>query len=460
MWSTFVNWAQRQLWPESHDTDAAVPPLPFLPAPLSPSESVAAQDAATTAPAAPHNGIFFERLSPDLRRMVLIEAFGDRAVHMDLRYDRPLRARPPRKTMHAGGVDVLDQGHSASRQMRKPRAWQWYSCVCHRNPVWFVERWHGAKLDEGDMASHPALDSCLRRSAQSCDGPPGDTGDMSRCFLGVMGWLMTCRQAYVPVSPTTQGFSTPVTLFGAHGMRVPDVGSSADRLHRYFEGIDILYSTNRFDISSMPLIQHLPRLLPSRALSDIQSVEMCWELGQVAQPPITDQDISAEPRFDGWRTFKSLLGQLPMSLPHLRYLHLTLRGIWFPPQMAVNDLVRHSEPAMLQPLDEMVRELYRSSGWSTPRYIVAIPANVFRARTSLDNHILEDGSEGGSQPAPKRKLVWRPLEPESARRSGLHDEAGYWLESDMEGIFLLGERTPSYNLSRPLLPSIALAGDW
>lgn len=211
----------------------------------------------------------------------------------------------------------------------------------------------------------------------------------------------------------------------------------------------------------MPLIQNLPLLLPTKALSDIQSVEMCWELGQVAQPPITDQDISAEPRFDGWRLFISLLGKLPKSLPHLRYLHLTLRGVWFPPQMAVNDLVRHSEPAMLQPLDEMVRELYRASGWSNPRYVVAIPTNVFRARTPLDNHTAEEISEDGFQPAPKRRLVWRSLEPEGACRSGLQDEAGYWLESDLEGVFLLRERNSTiFNPSRPPLPSIALAGDW
>lgn len=193
MW--IINWAQRQIWHESHDT-AEIPPLPFLPTPPSTGEDATTRGVPKTAPA-PQNGIFFERLSPDLRRIILVEAFGDRVVHMDLRYDRPLRARPPRKFMHAGGVDVLDQGHSASRQMRKPRAWQWYSCVCHRDPVWFMERWHGAKLDVGDMASHPVMDSCLRRRPQSCDSPPGDTGDMSRCFLGVMGWLMTCRQAYV-----------------------------------------------------------------------------------------------------------------------------------------------------------------------------------------------------------------------------------------------------------------------
>lgn len=241
-------------------------------------------------------------------------------------------------------------------------------------------------------------------------------------------------------------------------MQVPTVGSNANHLHRYIEGIDILYSTNRFHISGMPLIQHLPSLLPANALSDIHSVEMCWDLGQVAQPPVTDQDISAEPRFDGWRMFLSLLDQLPKSLPRLRYLHLTLRGVWFPPQMAVNDIVRHSEPAMLQPLDNMVRELYRTSDWGTPRYIVAIPTNVFRARMSLDSHTPENGPEVLFKPAPKRRLVWRSLEPESADQSGLENKSGYWIENALDDAQLLREQ--AILLDRVPLSSLSLAGDW
>lgn len=211
---------------------------------------------------------------------------------------------------------------------------------------------------------------------------------------------------------------------------------------------------------------HLPRLMPAKAVSDIHSVEMCWDLDQVAQPPATDQDISADPRFQGWRMFLSLIEQLPKSLPHLRYLHLTLRGIWFLPQMAANDLVRHSESAMLQPIDGMVRELYRTSGWSSPRYIVAIPGNVFRTRRMLDSPALDDEvdyevddeQEGVLELMPKRRLVWRSVEPEKSGQSGLKNEPGYWLDNAFDEINRSQDCV--VRLDRVPLPLIALAGDW
>lgn len=149
--------------------------------------------------------------------------------------------------------------------------------------------------------------------------------------------------------------------------------------------------------------------------------------------------------------FLTLLNQLPKSLPHLKYLHLTLRGIWFPPQMAVNDMARHSESAMLQPLDEMVGELYRASGWSTPCYIVAIPANVFHSRVLFDTDTPEESPD-----APKRRLAWRSIEPESTYQSVSQEKVGYWLEE----VPLIREQDTPFHLNRITLPSLALAGDW
>ncbi|KAK2596061.1 hypothetical protein N8I77_013569 [Diaporthe amygdali] len=418
MYSSLINWIQRQVWRENPDPDPpAIPPLPFLPTPPSSSENVTTKDVATIVPT-PNNGIFFERLPSDLRRIILIEAFGDRVVHMDLRYDRPLLAGNPRSTLHAGGINI---SNPYNRQTEKPHAWQWYSCICHRDPEWCVRGHLSARAE--DLTSTPVKDSCLRGRFQSCHGLLGDSGDMSMCFLGVMGWLMTCRQAY-------------------------------------FEGFDILYSTNRFHISGMPLIEHLPRLLPTKALSDIESVEMEWNLGMVARPPLTDQDISADERFHGWRMFLSLLNQLPKSLPRLRYLHITLRGTWFPPQMAPNDRIRLSEPAMLQPMDEMMRNLYRESEWSTPRYIVAIPASVFRARMSVDDSTLEDGQEDIIEPLHERRLVWRSLESEMVGQLRSNSGIGYWLEEGIEDVNNLVHEQSSIWRVRTISVQPLLAGDW
>lgn len=220
---------------------------------------------------------------------------------------------------------------------------------------------------------------------------------------------------------------------------------------------------------------------------------MEWDLGMVAQPPVTDQDISADPRFHGWRTYLSLLEKLPKTLPRLRYFHITLGGMWFPPQMALNDRIRLSEPAMLQPMDEMVRNFYRNSGWDTPRYIVAIPASVFRARILLDTPMLLDTptrsveevlvqleqevleeeelehlqelerleQEGVVEPVSDRKLVWRSLDPKSIGQSWSNKEVGYWLEEGVEDVTVVVHEQMNQQRVDPVpVPSLALAGDW
>lgn len=46
----------------------------------------------------------------------------------------------------------------------------------------------------------------------------------------------------------------------------------------YIEGVDILYRTNTFHISSLPLLLNLARLMPPRHLATITSVELLWDL--------------------------------------------------------------------------------------------------------------------------------------------------------------------------------------
>lgn len=129
---------------------------------------------------------FFQRLPLDVRRLVLIEAFGGRTMHVDLQH----RPRP-------GGGDVVSELRSAMSgmygQAGQTRSWQWYGCVCHRDPEWRVRH-----RRIGDVSvSEPIKDRCIEPGGHdgaqecvnwSCEKP-------LKCRVGAMGWLRTCRQA-------------------------------------------------------------------------------------------------------------------------------------------------------------------------------------------------------------------------------------------------------------------------
>lgn len=192
------------------------------------------------------------------------------------------------------------------------------------------------------------------------------------------------------------------------------------------EGIEILYTTNRFHISGMALVQNLGQVLRPKHLAMITSVEMSWNLGLVARPP-PDRDLSSDRRFSGWYTFISLLSSLTDDLPNLRYLHLSLLGEWFPPQMAPNDIVRRSETDLLQPLDEMVQKVF-FNGDLSHEINVAIPVRIFWTRSLMPDAKASARVEKGNDSCGVSDRVWRPLEKktEDADHHEGH-ELGYWI---------------------------------
>lgn len=123
------------------------------------------------------NGAFFKRIPRELRDQIYIAAFGDRTVHMDLRFQRPRVCKAPCVPAHHQahaqvGTDSGDIDHNAQP------VWAWWSCVCHRHPL-----------------GEPWNDQCQIGSPRGmCDAfYPGEWP--GKCFLGVMGWLLSCRQA-------------------------------------------------------------------------------------------------------------------------------------------------------------------------------------------------------------------------------------------------------------------------
>jgi hypothetical protein len=141
---------------------------------------------------------FFRCLPLDLRRQILIEAFGSRIVHMDLTFDHP-KVAPSLTDMEPNaqeGVITRHCGLQCESSMllhsplkvdtSRPKAWQWFSCVCHRDPEY-------RSRGDNEFVSEPWTDGCRTGAASWCRGWPGDVPQ--KCFLGAMGWLLACRQA-------------------------------------------------------------------------------------------------------------------------------------------------------------------------------------------------------------------------------------------------------------------------
>lgn len=173
-----------------------LPPPPALPsarahqlerAPVEP-HAAAIHEAATSTSG------FFQRLPPEVRRMILVEAFGDRIMHVNLQYRR---AWPEAGPEVKAGVLPAIMGRMGTLfggrvDQKKTRAWRWDGFVCHRNPK---ARGRHSRIGDNSV-SEPYL-HCLGRAEHrervDCGRRSGEKP--TSCRVGAMGWLRTCRQA-------------------------------------------------------------------------------------------------------------------------------------------------------------------------------------------------------------------------------------------------------------------------
>jgi hypothetical protein len=155
--------------------------------------------------AAPADNTFFQQLPYEIRRRVLIEAFGSRTVHMDLRFGHPEVPRgdgvvesDARERPHCNR-NRMDRYERVSWDPRyleldilKPKEWIWSSSVCHRAfPHWTDTRY--ANKEDPNAAE----DRCRFGGYRATSGHYCQVygADHTQCSLGVMGWLLSCRQA-------------------------------------------------------------------------------------------------------------------------------------------------------------------------------------------------------------------------------------------------------------------------
>ncbi|OBT73395.1 hypothetical protein VF21_08082 [Pseudogymnoascus sp. 05NY08] len=261
-------------------TPASNPPPGPTPC-LTPSPS--RETLTLSAAAATSNSAFFQTLPSEIRHKILKEAFGNYTMHMHLSYSIPkpplsIRRQDP-KHRHANVRKVPPLPPPQSKfSIPKRKTWQWWSCICHRSSPWSLSRWPPLTWME-----KPCNDGCYTTVYSPwCEFWPGEAP--GKCFIGVMGWLLSCRQAFA-------------------------------------ECITILYSTNRIHMASSVMIRHLPQLLLPQRLSSITSVGMIWNM----YPPRrygTDQPTPLDSY--GLPAISSLIAVLETAMPNIRRLSITL----------------------------------------------------------------------------------------------------------------------------------------
>ncbi len=321
---------------ENHtDKPTEPPPLPYLPAqrprPLTPTKSPSQDLVATLGTLA--------TLPSELRRLVLIAAFGERTLRLDLRLCRPRRANClhllERSVNKGHGLGSAPLGDYAYPDYAAPPAWRWYGCVCHRVLPPSV----------CDAYVYPHSDECLRGRAH-CEYWSWE------CHIGVMGWLLACRQTYA-------------------------------------EGIDVLYSTNTFFLESTALFDalfcpaphHAHQLLLPQRLASITSLELRWELllwGKITHSrdyPWTSDPLTPLFADKGRAQLAVHLRYLGEAFPNLRTLVLTftdslyhdaqVRPVW-----ALDEINR----LLLRPITDAVARLQHLQ---RQRVLVELPSNVF-----------------------------------------------------------------------------------
>ncbi|KAK5991786.1 hypothetical protein PT974_07820 [Cladobotryum mycophilum] len=389
-------WFKRMLGRRNRPTPPA-PPAPPAPIPIPPTlpserpgqltPSPSCENLASQSIEAQAESSFFRKLPIEIRRAILMEAFGNRTLHMDLVYDHPA-------SDNADETSVQYLSHTAHGDMKvmrkrngfdfivdesRPKQWNWHSSICHRTPP--------QCMPFPEKMVQPGEDHCrFGWNGHGCSFWPGEYP--AKWLIGVMGWLLSCRQAYA-------------------------------------EAIDILYSTNTIHTASKEMMMHIDKLLVPQRLTSIRSVELCWELKPYPGYYDTPNNPAA---LSDMASFHAFLKAVPTMFPNARALHISLRGITFAER---SDKI---EEDIMEPLDTMIRTLGShvrdfSVGVSSMLYILQ------RKRVKEAGWLAEQDSKG------QVERYWRPLD-------GSPLFSGYWvmlgeknLEMPWMWMFFMGSPT-------------------
>lgn len=324
------------------------------PAPLPPRANVSIGHPAP-------NNIPMGALPPEIRSLVIIEAFGNRTLHMDLVFEPP--------PVQLRSVDPLSHVNykSLRRNALRPSTWEWWGSECRDGPLQIWDK----PVDSISNKPRPADDLCGHDGTQTIYGmarpAPG------RRPIEVLGWLLSCREAYL-------------------------------------ETVNVLYGNNTLHIARTYLFLGLPRLFMPERLTAIRDIELLldFELTTSNGQTLRTNNIC------------TFLDALPRTLPNLKRLYLsfqTIMGRWYGGP-TLDGRFQHTE-AVLVLIDSMVTRLSHlvecRVAFATTEY------GTWKFVANGDQ--LEPNDRNGSMGA-----TWRDLSKKGGHREGNHGGVeGYWV---------------------------------
>jgi hypothetical protein len=169
------------------------PPLPILPQVrprvLTPASSTTFLTGHAPAVDASAQSSLFRRLPYELRRKILIEAFGEQVVHLHLflggHEGKDKGDKEAIRHSHANLIPPRKRDLESASLTWNHNKWCWHGSVCHR----------GAPTSMSKGVWKLAECHCLDGDSTMCEFWAGEIP--GKCFIGIMGWLLSCRQAFV-----------------------------------------------------------------------------------------------------------------------------------------------------------------------------------------------------------------------------------------------------------------------
>ncbi|KAK0701531.1 hypothetical protein B0T21DRAFT_455801 [Apiosordaria backusii] len=187
--------------------------------------------------------------------------------------------------MPSAGILMTTQGSNQSR----PTRWKFSSSICHRlAQVSHQPQYADQSTFSGRVS--PWDDECLFSAFYPACVHAG-TNHPRNCCIGIMGFLLSCKQAYL-------------------------------------ESSHVLYEQNLFHISGDLMFRRLPYILPRQRLESITTVELVWDLYPKDYVYCKSHNrmhrvVTFERKLEG---LEVMMGELARRMPGLRNMWLSLQS--------------------------------------------------------------------------------------------------------------------------------------